>query len=134
MKAARNQLLPCLDPNKEITYEGHKFYLFDGPLFSGQYTLHQLNIFEKIGQALREKSLVTANTFSENSPPGLADSHAYTIVGCETTGGKHFISVRNPWNFYSLAYSKSRTGEIVRTRNLMNGYFQNRIRRLLSLY
>jgi len=37
---------------------------------------------------------------------GLAESHAYSIIGCKEIEGRKFITVRNPWGQVECTYNR----------------------------
>jgi hypothetical protein len=59
-------------------------------------------VFEALSQAVKEKRPATASTYGESSHAkytnsGVYADHAYSVWGVETTGGKKYVQLRNPW-------------------------------------
>jgi hypothetical protein len=59
-------------------------------------------VWETLTTAVKEKRPATASTFGESSNAkytntGLYADHAYTVWGVETSGGKRYVQLRNPW-------------------------------------
>lgn len=59
-------------------------------------------VFEALSQAVKERRPATASTYGESSNAkytnsGLYADHAYSVWGVETSGGKKYVQLRNPW-------------------------------------
>lgn len=59
-------------------------------------------VFTALSKAVSEHRAATASTYGENSNAkytnsGLFADHAYSVWGVETTDGKRYVQLRNPW-------------------------------------
>ncbi|MDP1827015.1 MAG: C2 family cysteine protease [Archangium sp.] len=59
-------------------------------------------VFEALSLAVKERRPATASTYGESSNAkytnsGLYSDHAYSVWGTETSGGKKYVQLRNPW-------------------------------------
>lgn len=59
-------------------------------------------VWEALSLAVKEKRPATASTYGESSNAkytnsGLYADHAYSVWGTETSGGKKYVQLRNPW-------------------------------------
>ncbi len=59
-------------------------------------------VFDALALALKEKRPATASTYGESSHAkytnsGIYADHAYSVWGVETSGGKKYVQLRNPW-------------------------------------
>lgn len=59
-------------------------------------------IFAELSEATKQGRPATASTFGESSNAkytnsGLYADHAYSVWGTETSGGKKYVKLRNPW-------------------------------------
>lgn len=59
-------------------------------------------VWAELSQAVKERRPATASTFMASSDAkytntGLYSDHAYTVWGVETSGGKRYVELRNPW-------------------------------------
>ncbi|MDR1246148.1 MAG: hypothetical protein LBK57_03870 [Clostridiales Family XIII bacterium] len=98
--------------------------------FSGKYSKAAVDMYNKIEEALKRGGMVTADTITykpkeidgadglnnEHLSGGIAQSHAYTVLGVETRGEHRLVRLRNPWALGTVLYSrKGRTRETERT-------------------
>ena len=59
-------------------------------------------VFDALSLAMKEHRPATASTYGESANAkytnsGLYADHAYSVWGTETTGGKRYVQLRNPW-------------------------------------
>ncbi len=59
-------------------------------------------VWDALSLAVKEKRPATASTYGESSNAkytnsGLYADHAYSVWGVETSGGKKYVQLRNPW-------------------------------------
>jgi hypothetical protein len=88
--------------------------------FSGQYSREAEGIYDDINAALGRGEMVTAETMtykpkdvagadglnSEHLSGGIAQGHAYTVLGVETRGDHRLVRLRNPWGTGTVSYSR----------------------------
>ncbi|MFO0594452.1 MAG: C2 family cysteine protease [Myxococcaceae bacterium] len=60
------------------------------------------DVFARLSAATKDHKPATASTFGESSNgkyanTGLFADHAYSVWGTETSGGKQYVQLRNPW-------------------------------------
>lgn len=99
--------------------------------FSGQYSKSAEDTYEKINTSLNEGKLVSASTAgfvpkkvteapglnNESMKEGLAETHAYTVLGTKEEQGIRYISLRNPWGSTIRSYYKTEEGKIIAMEN-----------------
>lgn len=88
--------------------------------FSGRYSEEAINTYNGMEAALKRGEMVTCSTFAyapekteggglnnEVLARGIAQRHAYTVLGVETRGSVMLVKLRNPWGGGALAYSQN---------------------------
>lgn len=90
--------------------------LFPGKRGTGQYNQHQLDLFQRITQALSAQKYVVvgsksevgaANEFGRSGGSiykGLVGPHGYEVMDTKTQGTLRFIRLRNPWGHTGRHY------------------------------
>lgn len=87
--------------------------------FPEKYSQHALGIYEKIESNLTQGNLLGAGTHPRKVKqpiPGLAQNHAYTILGVSKEKQRiegenrevYYIHLRNPWGKYGIEYKEKR--------------------------
>ena len=114
-------------------------------LMSGDYSNDATKNFDIIATAVAEKKLVSVGTIifdkgraritGEKKENGIADDHAYAVLGVKEINGRKFIKLRNPWGEYSMKYT-IKDEEIVAKeyKHARNGEFFIEMHHFMTLF
>jgi hypothetical protein len=103
--------------------------------FSGQYSGDAVAAYEGMEEALERGDMVTCETIqykpkgligreggglnAEDLDRGIAQGHAYTVLGVETRDSARLVRLRNPWGGGVVSYSRNaETGAVSRSRDM----------------
>jgi hypothetical protein len=98
--------------------------------FSGQYTEEAIKLYDDIEKAVESKDMVTAGTTdfkpedlkeddnadrglnAEHIVGGIAQNHAYTVMGVNTKDDIRYVKLKNPWGLGVASYITDESGAV----------------------